>query len=99
MDIQRTAELRKRSKEVLLYKVQSGMIIYTAAESLRHMGLLLQPFMPGKAAEMLDLLGVAQDKRSFKYLGLGKDFSYGAPLRSIGISAQDAIFPPLAVED
>lgn len=84
---------------MLLYKVQSGMIIYTAAESLRHMGLLLQPFMPDKAAEMLDLLGVAPNRRRFEYLGLGKDFSYGTPLRPIGSSALDAIFPPLAVED
>ncbi|PSR90790.1 tRNA synthetases class I (M)-domain-containing protein [Coniella lustricola] len=99
LTINNTPDLRQRSDEVLLYKVHVGMIIYTAAETLRHIAILLQPFMPDKAEEMLDLLGVELDKRSFAYLGVGKDFTYGKPLRPVGAGAYDALFPPLPVEN
>lgn len=62
------------------------------------MGILLQPFMPEKAEEMLDVLGVSREKRSFEYLGLGKDFTYGEPMRDVGRSAHQSLFPPLEVE-
>lgn len=75
-----------------------GRTIYVTAESLRNMGLLLQAFIPDKAAHMLDVLGVAEWKRTFEFLGLGKDHSYGKPMRDPGTSAYDGLFPPLEVE-
>lgn len=73
-------------------------MIYVLADTLRVMGILLQPFMPDKAAEMLDLLGVSPEKRTFAYAAMGADFSYGTPLRDVGVTAQEALFPPLEVE-
>ncbi|ROW06146.1 hypothetical protein VMCG_04606 [Cytospora schulzeri] len=75
-----------------------GRSIYVTAESLRNMGLLLQAFIPDKAAHLLDVLGVSQERRTFEFLGLGKDFGYGVPLRSPGTGAHDGLFPPLEVE-
>lgn len=34
-----------------------GQVVYTALETLRYLGLMLWPFMPQKAAELLDQLG------------------------------------------
>lgn len=73
--------------------------IYIMAETLRNMGILLQPYMPGKAQHMLDVLGVPEEKRTFEYCGFGKDLDYGQPMRSPGKSAHESLFPPLDVED
>lgn len=75
-----------------------GRTIYLLAESVRVMGILLQPFMPGKAAEMLDVLGVSPDRRTFAQAALGKDFSYGKPLRSSSREEYGGLFPQLEVE-
>lgn len=73
--------------------------IYITAETLRNMGIMLQPFIPDKAAHLLDVLGVSENKRTCEYLGLGKDFSYGKPMRDPGTSAQEGLFPPLEVQN
>ncbi|SMQ52211.1 unnamed protein product [Zymoseptoria tritici ST99CH_3D7] len=52
-------------------------VIYLAAESLRVCGILLTPFMPGKAGMLLDLLGVEQDRREWEWAVVGKDKTYG----------------------
>jgi methionyl-tRNA synthetase len=36
---------------------------------LRQVAILCQPFIPGSAAKLLDLLGVAADRRGFAQLG------------------------------
>lgn len=90
VDAEPTEQLRLRNVR--------GRTIYVTAESLRNMGILLQAFIPDKAAHMLDVLGVSEQKRTFDFLGLGKDHSYGSPLRHPGTSAHDGLFPPLEVE-
>lgn len=72
--------------------------IYIVAETLRNVGILLQPFMPEKAEEMLDILGVSPDRRTFEEAGFGKDFTYGQPMRAPGRSAHESLFPPLEVQ-
>ena len=72
--------------------------MFLVAEGLRISGLLLQPFLPDKAAQMLDTLGVAQDKRTFGHTILRCDPSYGVPMVDPGSSRVDGLFPPL-VED
>lgn len=84
--------------ELQRLKIIRGKTIYVLAESLRIMGILLQPFMPEKAEVMLDILGVPVDRRSFEFAGLAKDFSYGEPMRPVGRSAHDGLFPPLEAE-
>lgn len=42
--------------------------LYTLAEVIRCIALMLQPFVPGSAAKMLDQLAVPEDARSFEHL-------------------------------
>lgn len=47
--------------------------VYTVIlESLRVCGILLQPFIPSKAGQLLDALGVPDDQRSMAFAGLGQ---------------------------
>lgn len=40
-------------------------VLYTLVEVLRHLGILVQPFVPAAAAALLDQLAVPEDARSF----------------------------------
>ncbi|KAH8887432.1 tRNA synthetase class I [Thozetella sp. PMI_491] len=73
--------------------------VFVAAESLRVVAILLQPFIPEKAAEILDWLGVADDKRTFVHAKVGADYTYGAPRVSLLRGVHSTLFPPLPVED
>ncbi|KAI5295981.1 methionyl-tRNA synthetase [Ascosphaera acerosa] len=87
-------------------------VVYNGAETLRIVGILMQPFMPTKARQLLDLLGVqdAPEKRSFAAARYGGDLDYGvvnpaavgggAPAK--GGKKGDpyaTLFPPLMTED
>lgn len=84
--------------EVVRLRNAMGRVLYVVAETLRNMGILLQPFMPEKAQQMLDVLGVPMTNRTFGYVGLRKDFSYGKPMKDTGQGAHSGLFPPLDVE-
>jgi methionyl-tRNA synthetase len=43
-------------------------VLYVLAETLRHLAILLQPFIPASAAKLLDQLGVPADQRRFSDL-------------------------------
>ncbi|KAI0011074.1 tRNA synthetases class I (M)-domain-containing protein [Xylariaceae sp. FL0662B] len=73
--------------------------VYHAAESLRIVGILLQPFIPEKAAAVLDRLGVNPGRRSIEYAKPYADDSYGTSMVPLGEGAQSSVFPPLPVED
>lgn len=62
------------------------------------MGILLQPYMPAKSAELLDMLGVDESRRTFADAKLGADFTYGEAKLPVGKTAWDGLFPPLSVE-
>jgi methionyl-tRNA synthetase len=68
--------------------------IYTVAETLRLGGLHLQPYMPEKAAQLLDILGVAEDKRMLENATPCTDFDFGVPIQPLG----NGLFPPLIVD-
>ncbi|RKF59738.1 putative methionine--tRNA ligase, mitochondrial [Golovinomyces cichoracearum] len=70
-------------------------IIYHCAESLRIVGILLQPFMPGKSADLLDMLCVYTHRRSFTFAKLGADFDFGNKTTS---QKNQMLFPMLPVE-
>lgn len=74
------------------------IIIYYAAESMRICGILLQPFMPAKMKRMLDMLGVNDEKRTYRYAEYGTDFDFGVPKCDLGIGVDDSLFPPLTAE-
>lgn len=44
-------------------------VLYVTAETVRRVALLCQPFIPGSAGKLLDLLAVPADKRTFADLG------------------------------
>ncbi|MBC8036825.1 MAG: methionine--tRNA ligase, partial [Rhizobiales bacterium] len=46
-----------------------GTVLYVTAEVLRVIGILVQPYMPGAAAKLLDALAVSTTKRSFADIG------------------------------
>jgi methionyl-tRNA synthetase len=68
-------------------------VLYVTAEVLRHIGILIQPYMPQSAAKLLDLLGVENKKRSFAELGEGGKLVPGTRL------PQPAAIFPRYVED
>ncbi|PGH05407.1 methionine-tRNA ligase [Blastomyces parvus] len=75
-------------------------VLYTTAESLRIAGILLQPFMPQKSSELLDMLGVAREveKRNFNAAKFGADRDYGVPLVDLKSGTTGTLFPPLISE-
>jgi methionyl-tRNA synthetase len=79
-------------------KPNAEKVLFMAAESLRISGILLQPFLPDKAAKLLDTLGVAEDMRTFEHAVPRCDFSYGVPAVNPGRCRDDSLFPPL-IED
>jgi methionyl-tRNA synthetase len=44
-------------------------VLYVTAEVLRMVGILIQPYMPGSAAKLLDVLAVPAGQRSFAAIG------------------------------
>lgn len=79
-------------------KANACKVLFTAAEGLRISGILLQAFLPGKAPELLDRLGVAPDKRTFEHAVFGCDYTYGLRFLKEGSPRNTGLFPPL-VED
>lgn len=73
---------------------QLDRVIYLCAESLRICGILLQPYMPAKMKQLLDMLGVAEDARMYSNANLGNDQDYGEPKYDIGKDTE-VLFPPL----
>jgi methionyl-tRNA synthetase len=49
------------------------VVLFTTIETLRVAGVLLQPVMPAAMGKLLDLLGVAPDRRDFAAVDAGAD--------------------------
>ncbi|MCP4383204.1 MAG: methionine--tRNA ligase [Hyphomicrobiales bacterium] len=65
-----------------------GTVLYVTAETVRQIAILVQPVMPDSAAKLLDLLGIADDKRDFTELGQG-----GRLPPDVAVPAPRAVFP------
>ena len=63
-------------------------VLYALAETIRHLAILTQPFMPESSARILDQLAVPQGARSFTHFGPGHAVSPGTPL-----PAPTGVFP------
>ena len=48
---------------------RQGTVLYVTAEVIRQVAILAQPFMPGSAAKLLDLLAIPAGEREFSELG------------------------------
>jgi methionyl-tRNA synthetase len=55
-------------------------VLHTTAEVIRRVAILCQPFIPGSAAKLLDLLAVAPENRHFVHLGEEYALKPGTPL-------------------
>jgi len=63
-------------------------VLYVLAETIRHLAILTQPFMPDSSAAMLDQLSVAKDGRTFAHLGPDHALAPGTAL-----PAPQGVFP------
>jgi methionyl-tRNA synthetase len=80
------------------HKGAAETILFLVAEGLRISGILLQPFLPDKASQLLDILGVAPENRTYAHTVVRCDPTYGVPRADPGQFRHDGLFPPL-VED
>lgn len=63
-------------------------VLYVLAETVRHLAILIQPFMPDSAAKMLDQLCLDDEARSFASLG-----ERGALVPGTEIPKPQGVFP------
>ena len=63
VDAQAPWKLKKEDPE------RMGTVLYVLTEVIRHIALLLQPFMPDSMNAMLDQLAISPEHRSFAFLG------------------------------
>lgn len=68
--------------------------LYTLAEVIRCIGIMLQPFVPDSAAKLLDQLAVPADKRSFEDLKPECALKPGTPLPK-----PEGVFPRILLEN
>ncbi|KAI9809836.1 MAG: hypothetical protein M1825_000269 [Sarcosagium campestre] len=73
--------------------------VYLCAEALRISGILLQPCIPEKAAQLLNTLGVGTDRRSLAWAKLGADEAYGQSTLQLGRGHEGVLFPPLRSDE
>lgn len=59
---------------------EMGRVLYSLAESLRKIAILLQPIMPASAAKILDQLAIPSHERMFKHLTHEYALKPGTPL-------------------
>jgi methionyl-tRNA synthetase len=60
VDHQAPWKLRKEDPQRMAY------VLYSLSETIRYLGLILQPFMPTSCNQILDQLCIAQDERDFQ---------------------------------
>ena len=69
-------------------------VLYRIVETVRYIGILMQPFIPDSAAKILDQLSVPEDNRNFRHLT--KEFAIKPCTR---ISEPRPIFPRLEISN
>jgi methionyl-tRNA synthetase len=69
-------------------------VLWTTVEVIRRVAILCQPYIPGSAAKLLDLLAVPADRRDFVHLGDDCALVTGTPL-----PAPQGVFPRYVEKD
>jgi methionyl-tRNA synthetase len=69
-------------------EARMNTVLYVTAEVLRGLGLMIQPVMPTAAAQLLDLLALLPEHRTFVFLNAQNALVSGTPL-----PAPSGIFP------
>ncbi len=88
IDHQAPWTLKKENPECM------GKVLYTLAETIRCLALIVQPVMPGSAAKILDQLAVPEDQRSFDFIGADHALKPGTP-----IDKPEGVFPRIVEEE
>lgn len=70
-----------------------GSVLYTLAEVVRCLSIMIQPFMPDSAAKLLDQLEISSDKRNFSCINAENALKSGVILPT-----PQGVFPRLEVE-
>ena len=66
--------------------IRMNTVLYTLAESLRNISILIQPFMPNAGGRMLNQLGVPGEFRTFSSLGANKRILAGQAIpKPVGV--------------
>ena len=69
-------------------------VLYTLMEVLRHLAILLQPFMPQSCERLLDQLGVSKDARDFDKLNPGEHWrDQNSLVPGTALPAPQGVFP------
>lgn len=55
-------------------------VLWTTAETVRRVGILVQPFIPGSASKLLDLLAIGEGARTFAHVSDKFELVSGTPL-------------------
>lgn len=87
VDAQAPWELKKKDP------ARMGTVLYVLGETIRQLGILVQPIMPGAGAKILDQLSVPKDARAFAHLTSDDALKPGSP-----IPKPEGVFPRF-VED
>lgn len=74
--------------------VRMATVLYTLAEAIRVLAIMLQPFMPDSAAKILDQLAVPEDKRDFSALNAQHALVVGSALPK-----PEGVFPRFVEEE
>lgn len=69
-------------------------VLYVLAETLRYVGILIQPLVPEAADKLLGLLSVAPEKRAFEHLTIQNALKPGTPLPK-----PEGLFPRFVEEE
>ena len=69
-------------------------VLYVLAETIRHLGLYIQPFMPHSGSRLLDLLSISQELRNFSQIGSKYALTAGAKLPD-----PNPLFPRFSEDD
>ena len=88
VDHQAPWKLRKEDPE------RMKTVLYVLAETIRHLAILCQPFMPDSCARMADQLSLGDDSRSFAFLGPDRALAAG-----VALPKPQGVFPRHVDED
>jgi methionyl-tRNA synthetase len=88
VDVQAPWKLKKEDPD------RMNTVLYALAETIRHLALLTQPFMPNASARILDQLSVSSEKRTFSAI-INKDVL----VSGTEIPKPDGVFPRYVEEE
>jgi methionyl-tRNA synthetase len=75
-------------------------VLYVLAETIRHLAIVLWPFMPDACDRLLDQLAVAQDRRDFAALNPGSSITDDNSLRpGTVLPVPQGVFPRVVGDD